>query len=239
MWEPVTTGCSGASVQHRAGVYRKQTAAAAAEARALGWLRDQGLPAAEVLEVGEGWFTTREIPGRTPAEDWPVHLRSRVVDAVADITNALHAVPGGGCPFDRTLAVTVTEARAAAAGGQIDLADLDEEREGWTATALLRELDRLLPAASHAERAVVTHGDWCLPNLVLDPDRLAVAGIVDAGRVGRADRCTDLALMARSLTGGLNPQYGVVLARRFLDRCGVTSAEEDRFAFYRLLDEFF
>jgi len=74
-----------------------------------------------------------------------------------------------------------------------------------------------------------THGDWYLPTVVLDPETVRVTGLVDTGRVGRADRCTDLALMNRSLRSGeLNRQYGNELADHYLTRCGHDAVDEDK-----------
>jgi kanamycin kinase/aminoglycoside 3'-phosphotransferase-2 len=85
-----------------------------------------------------------------------------------------------------------------------------------------------------------THGNWCLPNVVLDPETARVTGLLDTGRVGRADRYPDLALMSRSLRSGeLNPQYGNELADHYLTRCGHDAADEDKLGFYALVDEFF
>lgn len=239
MWEPVTLGMSGARVQRRSGLYRKFTPAADIEARALSWLRQQGLPAAEVLDVGADWLLTREVQGRTAADPWPAADLDRVVDALAETTRVLHGLPVDRCPLDRTLSVTAPEARAAARAGRVDVTNLDSERQGWDPTRLMRELELLLPAARAEEDIVVTHGDWCLPNVLLDPQTIEVVGIVDAGRAGRADRCVDLALMSRSIgSARLNPQYGPARAKRYLTGCGV-AVTEDKLSFYRLLDEFF
>jgi kanamycin kinase len=222
------------------GQYRKFTREAPTEAATLAWLRAQGLPAAEVLDVGENWLITREIPGRTAAQWWPAQQGLRIVDALVEITRTLHAVPVGACPFDRTLAVTAPLARAAAEADTINLDDLDDERRGWTAGELLAALDTRLPDVRDREVPVVTHGDWCLPNVVFDTDTVEVVGLLDTGRAGRADRYNDLALMSRSLgSSQLNPQYGRYCAYRFLNRYGHQSADDDKLAFYRLLDEFF
>jgi kanamycin kinase len=77
------------------GQYRKFTREAPTEAATLAWLRAQGLPAAEVLDVGENWLITREIPGRTAAQWWPAQQGLRIVDALVEITRTLHAVPVG------------------------------------------------------------------------------------------------------------------------------------------------
>ena len=103
------------------------------------------MPVAEVVDIGPDWLVTREISGRTAADTWPEDLRPRVVDALAEVTRALHALPIDECPFDRSLATVATEAREAAANGRIDLGDLDHERQGWTAAQLVVALDEQLP----------------------------------------------------------------------------------------------
>lgn len=145
MWEEVTTRRSGAVVHRGVGVYRKLTPDAELEAATLSWLRSQGLPTAEVLDVGPGWLLTRAVLGRTAADPWPQDRRVRVVDALADSSQALHSITMADCPFDRTLSVTVPLARVAAASEQVDLDDLDDERRGWSTLDLLRDLDERLP----------------------------------------------------------------------------------------------
>lgn len=222
------------------GVYRKHSADAELEAAKLSWLREQGLPAAEVLDVDDDWLVTREITGRTGADWWPEAQRARVVDAIADITSTLHAIPISRCPFDRSLSVTAAHALRVFAVGRIDPNDLDEEWRDWSPDHLRAAVERQLRAMASREVLTVTHGDWCLPNIVLDPKSLTVIGILDAARIGLADRYADLALMHRSLrSASLNPQYGDQLADRFLARCGHTHHYDDKLGFYRLLDEFF
>lgn len=231
MWERVTIGKSGAAVSRYNGVYRKVSEVddLVAEGERLRWLRARGIPAAEVLECEPGLLVTAEVPGRSAAELWPD--TDRIVDALADLTRALHALPVADCPFDRTLAVTIPEALAASP----DLDDLDAERAGWTRDQLVAELLATRPAD---EELVVCHGDLCVPNVLFDPETGDVTGVIDAGRLGVADRWLDLGIATRSLTDERNPQYGEASAKRFLNRYGV---EENpaKTTFYRLLDEFF
>ncbi|HMK97027.1 MAG TPA: APH(3') family aminoglycoside O-phosphotransferase [Acidimicrobiales bacterium] len=240
MGEPVPAGKSSATVTRRDGSYQKVTPDASVEAATLLWLREHGIPAAEVLEFGPDWLLTREVPGRTAAALWPTEERGRVVDALADMTRRLHALPTEDCPFDRALRVTVALAHARAAAGEVDLWDLDDERRSWGTEQLLAALDAQVPTMQAREVPVVTHGDWCLPNVVLDPASIEVVGVIDTSRAGIADSYQDLALMTRSLLSTeLNPQYGPAYADRFLNRYGHDPANDDKLAFYRLLDEFF
>ncbi len=74
---------------------------------------------------------------------------------------------------------------------------------------------------------------------MLDPETLAPTGFVDLGRLGVADRYLDLALLTRSMAAPeLNPQYGGAEAAATLAAYGVDPPDEQRLAFYRLLDEF-
>ncbi|MFI9817832.1 APH(3') family aminoglycoside O-phosphotransferase [Saccharothrix variisporea] len=231
VWERVTIGQSGAAVSRRAGVYRKTSDVEdlVGEGERLVWLRVQGIPAAEVLECEPGLLVTAEVPGRSAAEPWPDP--DRIVDSLADFTRALHALPVADCPFDRSLAVTVPEALAA----DPDLDDLDDERAGWTRDRLVAELLATRPAD---EDLVVCHGDLSVPNVLFDPETGDVTGVVDAGRLGVADRWLDLAIATRSLVDERNSQYGPDAAARYLERCG-TEPDPAKTAFYRLLDEFF
>lgn len=213
----------------------------AGEEARIEWLAAQGVPVPEVVEHGEGdgaaWLVTRALPGQPASAPWPADQRAKVVDAVADIALALHALPATGCPFDRSLAVTVPQAQAAAVAGRVDLADLDEERRGWATPRLLAELAATVP--DH-EDLVVCHGDFCLPNVLVDPETLRPSGVVDLGRVGIADRYADLAMAVRSLASPLSSQYGPDDACRFLDRYLLGErVDNGRIAFYCLLDEFF
>lgn len=234
MWERVTIGASGAAVSRRDGVYRKSSddprIDLVGEGERLTWLREHGIPAAEVLDCRAGLLVTAEVPGRSAAEAWPRESLPRIIDALAGLTRTLHALPVAGCPFDRRLAVTVPEALAA----EVDLADLDEEREGWTRDELVAEL---LATRPQEEDLAICHGDLCVPNVVFDPETCQVTGVIDTARLGLADRWNDLAIATRSLTDDLNPQYGRWAAGRYLDRYGV-APDPEKTAFYRLLDEF-
>jgi kanamycin kinase len=76
---------------------------------------------------------------------------------------------------------------------------------------------------------VVCHGDACAPNTLLD-ESAAVAGYVDLGSLGVADRWADLAVASWSL--GWN--YGTEYESAFFDAYGI-EPDPDRIGYYRLL----
>ncbi|WP_035812568.1 APH(3') family aminoglycoside O-phosphotransferase [Jiangella gansuensis] len=231
MWERVTAGESGADVSRRDGVYRKRSDDPAddlvGEAERLRWLRRHGIPAAEVLECRPGLLVTAEVPGRPAAQPWPRDTLPRVVGALAELVRALHAVPVAECPFDRRLTTTVPAALAA----EPDLDDLDDERRGWTRDQLATQL---LDTRPGDEDLAVCHGDLDLLNVLVEPETCTVTGVIDAGRLGVADRWLDLAIVTRSLESN----HGADSATRFLECYGI-APDPAKQAYYRLLDEFF
>ncbi|WP_053202813.1 phosphotransferase [Jiangella muralis] len=180
-----------------------------------------------MLESAPDLLVTAEVPGVAADAEWPGDARDRVVDALAGLTRTLHALPVSGCPYDRRLDVTVPAALAA----DVDLDDLDDDRAGWSRDRLVAELLATRPAG---EDLVVCHGDLTTQNVLIDPETLTVSGIIDAGRLGVADRWLDLAILTRELDDDLGPDA----AARYLRGCGV-APDPAKQTFYRLLDEFF
>lgn len=251
-WTAVSEGDSGASVFHLTGsepeLYVKvapRTADVSAfdlagEAERLTWLANHGIPVPRIVDQGSDdtsvYLVTEAVPGVSAAEEWPEHQRFAVVEAMAALTRSLHELPVDTCPFDHSLAVAVVEAQNNVREGVVDLDDLQEEHEGWTGDQLLAEVERTRP---EKEDLVVCHGDLCPNNVLLDPETCQVTGLIDVGRLGRADRHADLALAARELEIDEDPWFGPEYAKRFLDTYGSHHVDPAKMAFYQLLDELF
>ena len=94
-------------------------------------------------------------------------------------------------------------------------------------------LGDLLTARPASEDLVVTHGDACLPNFIVQPD--GEAAIIDLGRFGVADRHQDLALFVRSARRNF-PALDIeaLLARHY-----PVAADPLKLAYYRQLDELY
>jgi aminoglycoside phosphotransferase len=106
--------------------------------------------------------------------------------------------------------------------------------EGLRALHALPDSPFRSPFAGEAD--VVTHGDYCAPNVFVDPSSLRFTGVLDVSGLGMGDRYVDLALMFKSLSGELNPQYGgPPAARRFVEAYG-GDPDDPRIAYYIDLD---
>jgi len=87
--------------------------------------------------------------------------------------------------------------------------------------------------SSFDEDLVFTHGDYCLPNILLDRQLSQVSGLLDWGRAGIADRYNDLALAARSLARNFGDQWVPLLFTEY----GLASPDRVKLQFSRALDE--
>ncbi len=87
---------------------------------------------------------------------------------------------------------------------------------------------------------VLSHGDFCLPNIFLTEH--GISGFIDLGDSGVGDRWKDIALCYRSLKHNADGTHGVtrpgVNADRLFDVLGV-APDVDKLRWYLLLDEFF
>lgn len=201
-----------------------------AEAERLTWLAAQHLPAPRLLDHVEQHGThlllMTAVPGRDLASN-PGLAPAEIARIAGEALAALHAHDPATCPFDHRIANRLPVARLNLEAGRV--------HPVWDHETLTPEAawDELVATRPDTEDLVVTHGDACLPNLLVEHGRFT--GFVDCARLGLADRWQDLALAL----GSLERNYGPGLAAPFLAAYGLGRVDPARATWYRLLDEFF
>jgi aminoglycoside 3'-phosphotransferase II len=207
------------------------------EAERLGWMQAVGLPVPSVLQYhewkGREYLLLTEVAG-ADASARPPDQHVAVVTALAAGLRTLHATNISACPFDHSRRIRVAAAEARVRAGRVREDDFDAARRGRSAADLYAELVANPPAS---EDRVFTHGDYCLPNVVLVADGAGfrVSGFLDCGNAGIADRYQDLSLCARSIAYNFGAETVPLLFARY----GLEKIDEAKLAYYQLLDEFF
>ncbi|EJL36748.1 aminoglycoside phosphotransferase [Caulobacter sp. AP07] len=198
----------------------------------LVWLKSY-LPAPEVVHFtraqGEAWLLMTAVPGRTAYQMLRDGAGEAVIDALASFMRRLHGIPVETCPFNSDHGLRLSLARARIDANLVDSDDFDDEREGWTAEDVWAEIQRLPPQAYDR---VVTHGDFSLDNLIINDGE--VAGCIDVGRLGVADRYQDIAILWNNLD-----EFGGRLQTRLLEKYGLEDIDEPKLRFHLLMDELF
>jgi aminoglycoside 3'-phosphotransferase-2 len=240
-WTAMTIGKSEADVwridlgESTSVFLKRSTGHASAElsreAERLIWLTKMGFKAPRVVEsLNEDtgfWLLMTAVPGQDLT-----HIQqdgSAVAKAMAHGLRRLHALDPRHCPFDQSIDAHIAIAEANIIAGRVDEDDFDDAHQGWSAAEVLGWVKANRPETGEP---LVTHGDLCLPNIFAEDGRFC--GMVDLGRLGRADVWQDIAIAARSLRDNCGADHIPTLINAY----GI-EWDEAKFRFYCALDELF
>lgn len=206
-----------------------------AERDALVWLRGR-LPTPEALAYAEdatsAYLLISEISGVMSCDASFADGIPTLVRLLGGGLHQIHALDYSACPLDQRLDRKLALATENITAGLVDEAEVDARGHAEDAVGLLRWLVEHQPAA---EDLVFTHGDYCLPNILINAERDGISGFIDLGRAGVADRYQDLALAARSLAYNFGPGWEPLLWEAY----GLASVDAAKLEYYVLLDELF
>lgn len=209
-------------IDRGSGYYLKRSGRGALEKEAgmTAYLHAKGL-GAEVLHYSSGesdWLLTAAVRGEDCLHGRYLAEPKRLCDTVAEELRKLHETDFTGCPVpDRTeeyLAGAERNYRA----GNYDKAHFPDSfgyRSAEEAHAVLTV------GRDELKSRVLLHGDYCLPNIILDGWRLS--GFVDVGCGGVGDRHIDLFWGVWTLSFNLKTDR---YRDRFLDAYGRDRVDE-------------
>ncbi|GAB5491138.1 MAG: aminoglycoside 3'-phosphotransferase [Phototrophicaceae bacterium] len=205
-----------------------------AEKERLQWL-DTKLPIPQIVhhEVyqGEHFLLTSAIQGvMMMSADLPVSWR---IDLMAEAARMWHSLDMSDCPFDNTIRHQIKYARQKLDNEQVDERRFHSQFYGKTAHELYADLLNAMPDDEDEDLAV-THGDLCLPNILVDEQTGQITGFVDLGEIGVSDRHLDLVLASRSIQYNLGSKW----IKRFYDAYGM-KRDNLKYHFYSILNEFY
>ncbi|MBR2018797.1 MAG: aminoglycoside 3'-phosphotransferase [Clostridia bacterium] len=159
------------------------------EADLTRYFHTKGL-AAEVLDyrsIERDWLLTARVPGEDCTHPMYLEDPKRLCDLLATRLRELHELPFDGCPVPNRMETYLATAAQNYAGGVYD-ASLFPDNWGY---ASAKEAWDTLERHRHLLRSdVLLHGDYCLPNVMLE--NWTFRGFIDLGNGGVGDRHVDI-----------------------------------------------
>ena len=235
---PITVGHSVDEVYHLAlandeQYYLKIGQSLQAEHARLLWLQHR-LPVPQVTHFeiykGKHYLLTSALQG-TMLHESTLSFETRVT-LLAEAMHMWHAVPIHDCPFSWIISEQVQTVRERLNSGRVDDSDFDQQFYGKSANELFADLLNAMPDSE--EDLVLAHGDFSLPNVLVDDTAGRVVGFVDAGEVAVSDRHLDLVIASRSLIWNMGGRW----VQKFYDAYGVP-LDKKKYHFYTILNAFF
>jgi aminoglycoside phosphotransferase len=200
------------------------------EAARAGWARSH-IPVPEILGVGSehgtAWMVSIARPGVDATHPEQLRDPERLTRALAaGLRRFHHGAPIDSCPFDFRLEAALAQARRRLGSGlSEEELDFHPEFHHLSPEEAMSVLESSRPTT---EDLVVCHGDYCLPNVLIEDGE--VTGYLDLGELGVACRWWDLATATWSLTWNLGKGFEEL----FLEEYGV-NLDRERMTYYRLM----
>lgn len=242
-----TVGQSGAKVlcfDHLVLKIEEQGEEAVHECRMAHWLAGK-LPVPEIVccirKNHTQYLLMRKMAGQMACAPERMADPVLLTHLLADGLHTLWQVDITNCPGRFSLDEQLRLAELRVSGGLCSMEDAEPETYGKNGFCSPAHLLQWLKENKPEEEAVFSHGDFSLPNILIE--RNQISGFLDLGRSGAADRYRDIALCYRSLyhnfsgkfTGEPVPGYHPEHLFRSL---GITP-DWDKIRYYILLDELF
>ena len=165
------------------------------------------------------WLLTERIPGEDCLNAQYLAQPERLCDTTALLLRQLHDTAAPGCPVTDLTARRLETARRNFEAGNFDRSLFPDNwgfRSGEEAAALLEAL------GSQFRADCLVHGDYCLPNILLD--HWSFSGFIDLAAGGLGDRHFDLHWGLWSLAFNLKTDR---YRDRFLDAYGRDAVREE------------
>lgn len=166
------------------------------------------------------WLLTERVRGEDCTFAKYLDDPKRLCDTIATLLRSLHELNAADCPVpDRTKAYLATAER----NYQNGMYDASLFPDNWGFSSAEEAWRALEDGKQLFERNTLLHGDYCLPNILLDDWRFS--GFIDLGNGGVGDRHIDLFWGAWTLNFNLKTD---AYRERFFDTYGRDRIDMDR-----------
>jgi len=206
------------------------------------WLQGR-LPVPQIIaadRIGDTrYLLMSRIPGKYLCDASILDDQRRLAEMVAEGLKQMWAVDISTCPTDRTLEAKFREIEEGIRSGAITMDTARQESTyGLSGFASPAQLFDWLVKHQPEEEKVLSHGDYCLPNIFCNGEGLS--GLIDLGCAGIADKWVDIEMVLWSMWANSTGQFGGKVRqfdRKLLFEALRMDIDEDRLRYYSLLSE--
>lgn len=208
------------------------------------WLQDR-VPVPKILahevENDKSYLLMSKMGGQMSCDIDYLEQPNILLEALAEGLKSLWEVDIIGCPCMRDLDTILTEARKRVEQDLVDIEDAEPTTFGENGFKSPEELLEWLENNRPEFEPVLSHGDYCLPNIFLEDEH--IKGYIDLGKTGISDKWNDIALCYRSLKHNFDGTYGGKVYANFnpdmlFEKLAIKPNWE-KINYYLLLDELF
>lgn len=194
----------------------------------------------EVLN-GKSFLLMSRIDGKMSCDIYYLEHPHVLLKALASGLKMLWEVDVRECPRIRNLDAELKEARMRVENDLVDMDNVEPTTFGKGGFKNPKHLLEWLETNQPTFEPVLSHGDYCLPNIFLE--NAQIKGFIDLGNVGVGDKWRDIALCYRSLKHNFDGTYGRKVYNDFnpdmlFEELGI-EPDWDKLNYYILLDELF
>lgn len=217
------------------------------EYRMLQYLQDK-LPVPRIyaheINDGKSYLVMSKCAGEMACSREYMDNPNLLCKLMANGLKSLWSIDVSDCPSDQRLSHKLAQAAYHVEHGLVDMDHVEPDTFGEKGFRNSAELLQWLYDNKPEEELVLSHGDYCLPNIF--GVREDVIGYIDVGKTGIADKWCDIALCYRSLSHNYSGRYKPIPKDTVSDYDDMLLFRElgiapdwEKIRYYILLDELF
>ncbi len=193
-----------------------------------------------VVEDDVSYLLMEKMEGVMSCDESLLEQPEVLTRALADGIRRLWQADTIGCPRTRTLPQLLEAARYNIDNGRVDMDNVQPETFGENGFRDPEDLLKWLIANPIPSEPVLSHGDYCLPNVFVKDGHFR--GYIDTGYLCVGEKWRDIALCYRSLRDNLGGVYGGKVydfdPKRLFDALEI-EPDWEKIRYHLLLDELF
>ena len=182
-----------------------------------------------------------KVTGKMACDPYYMERPKELIAGLSAALKTLWSIDISDCPRSRDIDTELKEARYRVENRMVNLDNAESSTFGEGGFRDPEDLLNWLENNRPDYEPVLSHGDFCLPNIFFD--RGGLSGLIDLGDTGIGDKWRDISLCYRSLRWNAEGAYGGkvypdIRSEMFFDALGIAPNPE-KLQYYILLDELF